>query len=68
MKRMLVKHLDKSETRSSWSPLAAVLRRYGLDGTVAWILDALGPLTVLGAQILSFWGTIPAFITLFYQS
>ena len=46
--------MDRSEARPSWSPLAAALRRYGLDGTVAWLLDALGPLTVLGAQLLHF--------------
>jgi hypothetical protein len=49
-----VNHLDKDEARTSWSSLAAVLQRYGLDGTVAWLLDALGPLTVLGAQLLHF--------------
>ena len=49
-----MKYLDRDEARTSWSSLAEPLRRYGLDGTVAWILDALGPLTVLGAQLLHF--------------
>ena len=47
-------HLDRDEARTSWSSLAAVLQKYGLDGPVAWLLDALGPLTVLGAQLLHF--------------
>ena len=46
--------MDRSEARTSWSSMASMLRKYGLDGTVAWLLDALGPLTVLGAQLLHF--------------
>jgi flagellar biosynthesis/type III secretory pathway ATPase len=47
-------HLDTMENRTSWSSMAAYLRKVGLDGTVAWLLEALGPLTVLGAQALHF--------------
>jgi len=46
--------LDTREAHTSWTSLAAYLRKVGLDGTVAWLLDALGPLTVLGAQALHF--------------
>jgi len=38
--------------RDSWSIWAGFLRRRGLDNLAAWIIEAAGPLTVLGAQAL----------------
>ena len=40
------------ETRVSWPQWAGFLRRHGLEGMAAWMLEAAGPLTALGAQIL----------------
>jgi hypothetical protein len=40
------------EARSSWPHWADSLRRHGLENITAWALEAAGPLTVLGAQIL----------------
>jgi hypothetical protein len=40
------------EARSSWPRWADSLRRHGLENIAAWALEAAGPLTVLGAQIL----------------
>ncbi len=42
------------ETRSSWSAWAKFLRQRGIDGLAAWLLEAAGPLTILGAQALHF--------------
>lgn len=36
--------------RSEWSEWAESLRRFKLDVVAAWLLEAGGPLTVLGAQ------------------
>ncbi|HTX93222.1 MAG TPA: hypothetical protein VMC09_18550 [Anaerolineales bacterium] len=41
-----------SNSRSTWPGWAASLRRLGLEGIVAWALEAAEPLTVLGAQAL----------------
>ena len=38
------------QSRSEWSKWAEALRRLKLDGFAAWLLEAGGPLTVLGAQ------------------
>ena len=40
------------EARSSWPRWADSLRRHGLENIAAWALEAAGPLTLLGAQIL----------------
>lgn len=39
-------------TRSSWPHWAEFLRRRGLETLASWVLEAFGPLTVLGAQAL----------------
>lgn len=38
------------QPRSEWLEWAESLRRLKLDGFAAWLLDAAGPWTVLGAQ------------------
>lgn len=38
------------QSRSEWSTWAESLRRLKLDVLAAWLLEAGGPLTVLGAQ------------------
>lgn len=38
--------------RSSWPKWANFLRSRRLDGFAAWVLEAAGPLTVLGAQAI----------------
>ena len=38
------------QPRSEWSEWAESLRRLKLDVVAAWLLEAGGPLTVLGAQ------------------
>lgn len=38
--------------RSEWSEWADSLRRLKLDGFAAWFLEAGGPLTILGAQLV----------------
>ena len=40
--------------RDHWSRWGQALRRYQLDGLVAWILEAGRPLAVLSAQALYF--------------
>jgi hypothetical protein len=40
------------ESNTAWSQWAETLRRYKLDGFVAWFLEAGAPLTVLGAQAI----------------
>ena len=39
-------------SRAHWLPWAETLRRYQLDGIVAWLLDAGRPLAILSAQVL----------------
>ena len=46
------------EARSAWPGWAEFLRRYGLENLVAWVLEAAGPLTVLGAQALYMGGPL----------
>jgi hypothetical protein len=43
-----------AETRSAWLGWAEFLRRRGLENLAAFVLEAAGPLTVLGAQALYF--------------
>jgi hypothetical protein len=38
------------QQRSEWSKWADSLRRRKLDGFAAWLLEAGGPFTILGAQ------------------
>jgi len=38
------------QPRSEWSKWAESLRRLKLDSFAAWLIEAGGPLTVLGAQ------------------
>jgi hypothetical protein len=38
------------EARSTWPGWAESLRRYGVENLAAWMLEAAGPLTILGAQ------------------
>ena len=38
------------QQRSEWSEWAKSLHRLKLDGFAAWLLEAGGPLTILGAQ------------------
>lgn len=40
------------QPRSEWSKWAESLRRLKLDGFAVWLLEAGGPLTILGAQAL----------------
>jgi hypothetical protein len=40
------------EVRASWPTWAEFLRQHGLEDLAAWVLEAAGPLTVLGAQAL----------------
>ena len=47
-----------SEVRASWPGWADFLRRRGLENLAAWVLEAAGPLTVLGAQVLYLGGPL----------
>ena len=40
------------QSNTAWVQWADSLRRYKLDGLVAWFLEAGAPLTVVGAQFL----------------
>ena len=40
--------------RAEWTHWADLLRRLRLDGIAAWLLEAAGPLALLGAQALYF--------------
>jgi hypothetical protein len=40
------------EERASWPTWVGFLRHHGLENMAAWALEAAGPLTVLGAQML----------------
>jgi len=40
------------QSNTAWSQWAETLRRYKLDGFVAWFLEAGAPLTVIGAQAI----------------
>ena len=52
-----------SEARIAWKGWSEVLHRYGLENIAAWMLEAAGPLTVIGAQALYIFGPLlrPAF-------
>jgi hypothetical protein len=43
-----------TKTRSAWLGWAEFLHRRGLGNLAAFMLEAAGPLTVLGAQVLYF--------------
>jgi len=38
--------------RAHWPEWTETLRRMGLDGWAAWLLEAAGPLNIIGAQFL----------------
>jgi hypothetical protein len=38
--------------RANWPEWTETLRRLGLDGFAVWLLEASGPLNVIGAQLL----------------
>ncbi len=40
------------DDRKIWETWAKALQRWGLDEIVATFLEALGPLTILGAQVV----------------
>ena len=40
------------DDRKIWETWAGALQRWGLDELVATFLEALGPLTILGAQVV----------------
>lgn len=46
------------EKRASWPSWAEFLHRRGLESLAAWVLEAAGPLTVLGAQALYLGGPL----------
>lgn len=50
-------------TRSSWARWADFLRQRGLESLAAWALEALAPVSALGAQALYFGSPLlrPAF-------
>jgi len=43
-------------THPAWPAWSGFLRKYGLENLAAFILEAAGPFTVLGAQVLHFSG------------
>jgi hypothetical protein len=47
-----------SEARASWPGWAEFLHRFGLENLTAWVIEAAGPLTVLGAQALYLGGPL----------
>jgi hypothetical protein len=51
---MSMRQDSSSEVRSSWPAWAAFLRRHGLEDMAAWALEAAGPLTLIGAQLVYF--------------
>ena len=46
------------EARASWPKWIEFLRRRKLEGLAAWALEAAGPLTVFGAQVLYIGGPL----------
>ena len=40
------------QSNTAWSQWAETLRRYKMDGFVAWFLEASAPLAILGAQAI----------------
>jgi hypothetical protein len=49
-----------SESQPNWSTWAGFLRRHQLDDLVAWLLEAAGPFSILGAQALLLGGPLLA--------
>jgi hypothetical protein len=45
-------------TRSAWPAWAGFLRQHGLENLAIFFLEAAGPLTVLGAQMLYIGGPL----------
>jgi hypothetical protein len=41
-----------SSLRANWPEWTEALRRRGLDGFAAWLLEAGGPINIIGAQFL----------------
>ena len=41
-----------SSLRANWPEWTEALRRRGLDGFAAWLLEAGGPINIIGAQLL----------------
>lgn len=41
-------------SRNDWPGWADFLHRHGLENIAAWLLDAAGPFTIVGAQLLYF--------------
>jgi hypothetical protein len=46
------------EPRFAWRGWAEFLHRHGLENMVAWMLEAAGPLTLVGAQALYIGGPL----------
>jgi hypothetical protein len=46
------------EARSDWPGWSDFLHRHGLENLAAWALEAAGPLTVLGAQLIYMGGPL----------
>ncbi len=46
------------DSRASWPQWADYLHRHGLEHLAAWVLEAAGPLTALGAQLLYIGGPL----------
>ena len=44
--------------RSAWPVWADFLRRHEMENLAAWLLEAAGPLTLLGAQLLYIGGPL----------
>ncbi len=47
-------YTEPMQTQDEWPIWAAFLKRYQLDQLTAWVLEAGGPLVLLGAQALYF--------------
>jgi hypothetical protein len=47
-------YTEPMQTRNEWPHWAAFLHRHHLDQLTAWVLEAGGPLALLGAQALYF--------------
>ncbi len=45
-----------SGTRLAWPAWSGFLRKYGLENFAAFLLEAAGPLSIVGAQLLHFTG------------
>jgi hypothetical protein len=47
-----------SMARASWPNWAEFLRQHKLEGLAVWVLEAVGPLAILGAQALYLGGPL----------